>query len=234
MAPHITARRTDKYLSQLLQREYKIDYLPYGLISKGETGCGATTLPLTNNRNVIVCVPTIPLVENKVNQYPNELCNYTVFGVYGGVTKDEIEEYLQIEQPKKFMCTYDSFARLADTIGDVTEYDIIVDEYPELLTTYSNEKRTHNISSFINTVQNLERVTYVTATPLPEEYKPEFLKDKPELIIDWSNSKYYQDTKQLHLITSNKPFVTITNLITQFLTDGYIEVNESTKIRVFG
>lgn len=43
------------------------------LFNKVATGCGGTTLEIENmNRDSIIAVPLEPLIDNKVNQYPNK------------------------------------------------------------------------------------------------------------------------------------------------------------------
>ena len=49
--------------------------LPSGILNKKETGCGATTVVLENQENVIIACPTRQLIINKVAKYPNRLKN---------------------------------------------------------------------------------------------------------------------------------------------------------------
>ena len=58
-----------------------MDKIPNGYINKTVCGCGLTTVALENAINTIIVVPTINLVINKVEQYPNDKCNYKILGV---------------------------------------------------------------------------------------------------------------------------------------------------------
>ena len=72
-----------EYASQAIELNNRI---PYGYVDKTVCGCGLTTLALENNRDTIIAVPNLDLIDNKIAQYPNKKCNYKIFGVYGGIT----------------------------------------------------------------------------------------------------------------------------------------------------
>ena len=208
---HIVAKETDVYLSDIFSETGK---LPYGIVNKGVTGCGATTLPIESNQNVIICVPLIALIRNKVAQYPNHRANLVLQGVHGSVSEEDIKAHLALDQPKKFICTYDSFIRLASVIGNISGYHIVVDEYTELLDTYN--QRTRNIAPFVELIDSLPNVTYISATPVGTHLLPNFLKQKESYTIDWSKS-VYNVNKELILQKTNNPRVTVRNLIRTFL-----------------
>lgn len=90
----IKASKGAMFLSEFMET------LPYGILNKGETGCGATSLMLENPENVIICCPTRQLINSKTSQYPNERCNHKVLGVQEGITKQKIEEYIESSQSK--------------------------------------------------------------------------------------------------------------------------------------
>ena len=66
----ITAPTGAVYLNEFMTT------LPSGILNKKETGCGATTLVLENQENVIIACPTKQMIVNKVSQYPNKRCSY--------------------------------------------------------------------------------------------------------------------------------------------------------------
>ena len=105
---------------------------PNGILNKKETGVGATHLAITNNQAYIICVPTIELIENKMYQHSN------LFGVYGSVSKDELDSYLQEVEIPKIMVTYNSLPKLVSWLENpYTTYRIMVDEYHSVLSDYS-------------------------------------------------------------------------------------------------
>ena len=61
------------------------------ILSKRVPGCGATTLELTTDRNSIIIVPNVPVIQSKVKKFPNLL------GVYEDVSVSDVVTY-----PRKF------------------------------------------------------------------------------------------------------------------------------------
>ena len=51
--------------------------------------CGATTLAIENRVPTLIAVPTVNLIKNKLPEHADLL------GVYGGVTNQEIADYLK-------------------------------------------------------------------------------------------------------------------------------------------
>ena len=80
--------------------------LPKGILNKGVTGCGATSVAIEDEHKTIICSPRINLIKNKVGQHKGLL------GVYGDVKNDEIMAYLEKAEMPKIMVTYDSMPRL--------------------------------------------------------------------------------------------------------------------------
>lgn len=80
------------------------------ILSKRIPGCGATTLELKTNRNSIILVPNVPVINSKCQKYENLL------GVYETVTIDKITEYLHGHRPYKIMTTPESFPKVKKAI----------------------------------------------------------------------------------------------------------------------
>lgn len=66
------------------------------ILSKGTTGCGATTLATEQNRPTLIAMPFTELVRNKASQYPeNDNGRPVLLPIYGdGDKTKEIEEYM--------------------------------------------------------------------------------------------------------------------------------------------
>ena len=90
--------------------------LPKGILNKGVTGCGATSVAIEDEHKTIICSPRINLIKNKVSQHKGLL------GVYGDVKNDEIMAYLEKAETPKIMVTYDSMPRLAKLIDDKSDW----------------------------------------------------------------------------------------------------------------
>ena len=91
--------------------EYASDVMssiPIGYIDKTICGCGITTVALESDEDCIIAAPSIELIKNKVAQYTNERCSYKVFGVYGSISREDIDYYLSACSRAKIMVTYDS------------------------------------------------------------------------------------------------------------------------------
>jgi len=188
--------------------------LPTGILNKKETGCGATSVMLENKEHVIVCCPTIQLIKSKISQYPNERCPYELCGVMKGVTVQDIEAYIQWcmgkQQPAKIMTTYDSFPKVAATIGDHLRYcKIVVDEYQELLdaAVYRNKA----IKSLLRELRGYENVTYLSATPIPYDYVPEELVGLSKYEIHWPEQSRIKPCR----IQTDSPFSKVFDIICQ-------------------
>ena len=59
------------------------------ILSKRVPGCGATTLELKTNRNSIIIVPNVPVIQSKEKKEPYPK------GVYEDVTVSEVVTYLK-------------------------------------------------------------------------------------------------------------------------------------------
>ncbi len=91
----------DQYLSDVIRQ------IPTNsILSKRIPGCGATTLELNTNRNSIILVPNVPVINSKCQKYEHLL------GVYETVTVDKIAEYLHGHRPYKLMTTPESFPKV--------------------------------------------------------------------------------------------------------------------------
>ena len=101
--------------------------LPKGIVNKGITGCGATTLAIEDAHKTIICSPRINLIKNKSRQHKGTLA------VYGDVRNVEIEDYLRNSPKAKLLATYDSIPRLSNIIKDKSDWRVVVDEYQYIL-----------------------------------------------------------------------------------------------------
>ena len=185
--------------------------LPSGILNKKETGCGATTVVLENQENVIIACPTRQLIINKVAQYPNSRCLYKLLAVQKGVGKNHIEKYIEEclgNQPVKIMVTYDSFPRaLAVMKQKGIECKIVVDEYQEILDAYVY--RNTAIKNLLHELKDYSNVTYLSATPIPYKWRPTELENLPEYEIEWKDAIRIKPFR----IHSEHPLAVVINII---------------------
>lgn len=170
--------------------------LPKGILNKGVTGCGATSVAIEDEHKTIICSPRINLIKNKVGQHKG------VLGVFGDVKNDEIMAYLEKAETPKIMVTYDSMPRLAKLIDDKSDWRVVVDEYQYLL--IDSGFRSDKAIALLDVVNEFDYVTYLSATPIADKYiqKMEQFKDVPYTELIWGNMVEKIDVER---IVSAKP-----------------------------
>lgn len=155
--------------------------LPKGILNKGVTGCGATSVAIQDEHKTIICSPRINLIKNKVGQHEGLL------GVYGDVKNDEIMAYLETTETPKIMVTYDSMPRLAKLITDKSDWRVVVDEYQYLL--IDSGFRSDKAIALLDAVNEFDYVTYLSATPIADRYiqQMEQFNDEPYTELIWGD-----------------------------------------------
>lgn len=182
----------------LIMEDFPENYI----FNKVKTGCGATTIALTNDENYIIAVPTTELVINKC--YPPKdkngkditwkrsqiqagvsPTNDRLFGLYGSFNKTvqaKLRKFLDKDGVKKIICTYDKVDKLIPVINPL-EFKILVDEYHNLLKQYGF--RTMVINQIIENFKCFKSHCFLTATPIPELFKPKVFAEMTEYVADW-------------------------------------------------
>lgn len=157
--------------------------LPYGILDKGLTGCGGTTLAIEDDNPTIICVPRKALMQCKLDAYPNLLT------VDGSVDSRTIEKYIKKENPPKIMTTYDSFGKVKTCIKpeDLCDWNVVVDEFQCLVN--DSTFRSEVVNDFMNNLNESEckNLTFISATPIPQNILrriPSFA-DMPITILEW-------------------------------------------------
>ena len=112
----------------------------------------------------MIAAPTVNLIKNKIQEHPDLL------GVYGGVTNQEIADYLKVHDRWKIMATYDAIPRIADVAGAeiYSKAFLLVDEYHRLLFDYSF--RHSAIAGLLEQAPRFANKTYLSATPIEQEF----------------------------------------------------------------
>ena len=155
--------------------------LPRGIVNKGITGCGATTLAIEDEHKTVICSPRINLIRNKCQQHKGALA------VYGDVRNGDIEDYLRNSPKPKLLATYDSVPRLNGLIKDKPNWRVVVDEYQYLLIDSGFKSETE--IALLETLKEFPYVTYLSATPIADKYmrQMDWFKDLPYTVLEWSN-----------------------------------------------
>lgn len=170
-----------KYLSDIPGFE-----LPKGILAKGGTRVGGSTLAISGPHPYIIAVPTTSLIANKKEQHSN------IYEVYYREEAKwdgfELELYLYGCPVPVFMVTYDSLARLTEKLRALGQpvyqhYRLLVDEYTEALKAYSYRDKA--IKSMLAEARKFEYVTYMSATPIPRDLTPSEFLGLPYTKIVW-------------------------------------------------
>lgn len=156
--------------------------LPKGyFIDKTSTGSGGTTLALTEDSKIIVAVPRVMLVRNKVEQHKH------VVGVSGEVKQSDLVSKIHSD---KFICTYDSIPRLVSTMIEAginpINYHLLIDEVHTVIRE-GGDFRSDVCNRLLNRIDMFASVTYLTATPTNKKYLPPHLATIPMIKLKWSN-----------------------------------------------
>lgn len=153
------------------------DLPTHAYIDKTTCGVGMTSVAIEENCNTLLLVPTKLLVENKANQYPSSRCGYHVQGVTGDVDNYTIQYYFnqcRERQPVKYICTYDSFAKMLP-FARMDDMHIVVDESDKVFAqSHLKSDSTMEIDVLNYMLKELEplqdRVTMISSTPVPVDY----------------------------------------------------------------
>lgn len=200
---------TAKYINEIPELK---DGLPNGILNKRQTNVGGTTGCITSDDPYIISVPSVTLIKNKCAQHSN------IFGVYEGIKYDDFRDFI-LNGGNKIMVTYDSTPKVTRWLRDMginpyNTYKVLVDEYHKLLTDYSY--RDAAISALLQDTVKYDWVTYMSATPIDEEYTPDALSSLPHYVIEWPSEKV-----KVKRYKTNKPFNAAVNIIKKYKAGGY-------------
>lgn len=203
----IPADKEYTYLSEFMTE------LPVNcLFDKGRTGCRGTTIAIENDKNTIIAMPYVNLIKNKECQYPNERSSNKLLGIYEGVTKKEIIDYVNSHEIKKIAVTYDSLERLITLLEELgidvyNEFFLLVDEYHILFNSYCF--RNEAIKKVLEYSRKFQEVTFMTATPIEEEFQLKELKNLRIVEVKWHNTVPVNITPEV----TNDPQMRVCRLI---------------------
>ena len=167
--------KLESYLSS------KMSELPVNcLYNKGKVGCGGTTLAINSKKPYVICVPYISLCENKVNQ------NENLFWFKSETTKKELDYYLENTEISKIICVYDAIEKLSKWIN-TEDYSILIDELHILCKDYSF--RNLAARKVLKSFRLFKEFTFMTATPVEEEFLLDELINIPIINTEWENKR---------------------------------------------
>lgn len=185
--------------------------LPKGILNKGVTGCGATSVAIEDEHKIIICSPRINLILNKHEQYAGTLA------VYGKVTENEIRNYLEQTDKPKILVTYDSLPKVARQIADKSDWRVVVDEYQYILIDSSFKSDCEN--DFMETLKEFDYVTYLSATPIADKYmrQIDYFKGVPYTELKWENV----ERPNIQMIHAKRPIDSALEIVRNYKNGVY-------------
>ena len=109
---------------------------------------------------------------------------YEIFKCYGGVREYQFRKYIKEHQTYKIAVTYDSLDKLLKWMGDNTiGWKLLIDEYHLILEDL--DYRESAIMRMCWSIQKFKHYTFLSATPIDEEYEIDFFKSLPHYKVVW-------------------------------------------------
>ena len=167
-----------RYLSEL--PDFK-EGLPHGIVNKTKTDVGGTYVAANCRSNYIIVCPFRDLVDSIAADKNNK---YDVFKCYGGVREHQFRKYIKEHQIYKIAVTYDSLDKLLRWMGNNTNgWKVLIDEYHLILE--DMDYRESAIMRMWWNIQKFKHYTFLSATPIDEEYEIDFFKNLPHYKVIW-------------------------------------------------
>ena len=167
-----------RYLSELPEFQ---DGLPHGIVNKTKTDVGGTYVAANCRYNYIIVCPFRDLVDSIAADKNNK---YEVFKCYGGVREHQFQKYIKEHQIYKIAVTYDSLDKLLKWMDSNTDgWKLLIDEYHLILE--DMDYRESAIMQMCWNIQKFKHYTFLSATPIDEEYEIDFFKILPHYKVVW-------------------------------------------------
>jgi hypothetical protein len=196
------------------------------IFNKVKTGCGGTTIALTDSSPTIICVPLTELIDNKINQSNKDKHSYPyeILGIYAGFKPSDVTSYLKRAVVPKIMVTYDSLMKLSSCLNP-KDFNLLIDEYHCLLTAY--DYRSTACDTVLNNFKKFKSYTFMSATPIPEDFVFNQLKGIEMVEASWTNLRL---PKIIGVMAEKSLTATLINNVNKFLKNeiegnAYIFIN---------
>jgi hypothetical protein len=156
--------------------EFLTDLPDNTMLNKVLTGCGGTTVALSNDIPYVICVPFRAMITNKLkwaSENGKDICP-----VMGGISDNRIGNY----KGNKYMVTYDSLHRLNEFINP-KDFKILIDESHKLID--SGSFRNDAVDVVLDNYKKYGSYVFMTATPVKDKYQLPELVSIPKAKIKW-------------------------------------------------
>ena len=178
----IPAKRQDGTPADFMSEIAGMEDLPVNcLLNKGVTGCGGTTVAIRSKHPYVIAMPFNSLIMDK---YEWARKNGIDLAYYNGSVSLEDLKYQIDRGVTKWLVSYDSLTVLSDLLP-ISEYRLLVDE-SHLLINQANF-RAEAIQGVIEVFRGYKFYTFMTATPVAEEFQYDVLNALEQVEIVWDN-----------------------------------------------
>lgn len=199
-----------RYLGELPEFQ---DGLPHGIVNKTKTDVGGTYVAANCESNYIIVCPFRDLVDSIAADTNNK---YEIFKCYGGVREYQFKRYIKEHQIYKIAVTYDSLPKLLKWINNEAKgWKVLVDEYHLILE--DMDFREEAIMDMIRMITKFSHYTFLSATPIDEDYEIDFFKNLPHYKVEWEEGMPIT-VKKIRTTSLAKG---LCNLLQIFLNDGF-------------
>lgn len=179
-----------RYLGEVLRlpknREYN-GILPAGVLDKSLADAGGSFVAMNCNENCIIVVPTRALRKSLVKDKNNQK---ECFDFVNKKSASGLVDYLHKDGYKKIVCVYNSFPSVVEVLKQekfpLKKFKVVVDEYQVILT--DADFRQDAMNDLFDSLKEFDYITYLSATPIKEEFEMDELKPLPHYKVEWNRT----------------------------------------------
>ncbi len=174
-----------RYISEIPELK---NHLPHGILAKKATDVGGTFAALSSPSSYIIVVPFVDLLLSIEADKHNA---NKVQSIYSKTNYLTFKHYVANNILHKFVVTYDSFPKLINwlesTNQPINNYRVLIDEYHLLLEDLGF--REDAITKLMQTLSKFSHYTFMSATPIAEDFLPKQLAELPYTEINWGKKQ---------------------------------------------
>lgn len=215
----------NQYLSHII-KQIEINIILFKFLC----GIGATSQEAENQlRCSVIIVPNKPVIEGKCAKYNSKRKQKVILGIYEGITKDDVVEYIQSDvYPKKIITTPESFPKFKDAMEELgllqdmyDNYFIMFDECERAIQDVDYRKK---IIIPMDDFFRFKNKAFISATPIvPSDPRFEKHGFREQRIVPTFNHK-----QEITLKVTNNVFYTIKKHFAANVRDQYFFFFNST------
>ena len=209
------------------------------LLNKRLTGCGATTMFLSDSTPTILCSPRLELIHCKVNspEFKGRLHQFrdgddrksSVLEL-----QDQMMDYIwrsALVNPysdiiPKILVTYDSWKHVAQRLqgeGLLSQFRIVIDEAQSIIGDAAFKGDVE--IEFLENLNHSNRVIYLSATPYLETYLDQisYFQNLPYVDLIWDKSAFHSANIVKSPYYRGSILETVGQIIQRYRSNGYFE-----------